>query len=139
MGDLVLFIPGRLKNPTNRHNGITGHWAATHRWARGWKDATAAMVLVADGRHGRFRQLRAAVAQGATLEVTFTGRVPRRFDSDGYVAACKPVRDQLAELLGTHDGPGAGHVWTYAPQVVERDPSHHGVGVVVRLATGGAA
>lgn len=37
------------------------------------------------------------------LVVTMTRLAPRRFDDDGAVAAMKPIRDQLAELLGIND------------------------------------
>lgn len=37
------------------------------------------------------------------LIVTMTRLAPRRFDDDGAVASMKPIRDQLAELLGIND------------------------------------
>jgi hypothetical protein len=126
---LTLFIPGKLENPTNGR--LRSHWAISHRWARTWQERTAMVVHIEDTRRGTFRTLRDAVAKGATLEVTFEGRVARRFDDDGYRGCVKPVRDALAELFGTHDGPGAGHTWVYAPQVVERDKGKQGVAVTV--------
>lgn len=37
------------------------------------------------------------------LVITMTRLAPRRFDDDGAVASMKPIRDQLAELLGIND------------------------------------
>lgn len=37
------------------------------------------------------------------LVVTMTRCAPKRFDDDGAVASMKPIRDQLAELLGIND------------------------------------
>lgn len=126
---LTLFVPGKLENPTNAR----WHWAGRHRWARQWKDKTAVIVHIADAKSDLFRRLRTAVAGGAGLTVTFEGHVGRRFDDDGFQAACKPVRDAIAELLGTHDGPGSDHAWAYFPQVVQRDRMRQGVTITVRL------
>lgn len=37
------------------------------------------------------------------LVVTMTRLAPRSYDDDGAVASMKPIRDQLAELLGIND------------------------------------
>lgn len=50
--------------------------------------------------------------------VTLVRRGPRRLDSDNAVSALKGVRDELARLLGTHDGPGGPIRWEYGPQVI---------------------
>jgi hypothetical protein len=114
-GVLTLFVPIRLRSPQN----LREHWGGRASRVRKQRDATAAAVYVADARHATFRQLRAAAATGTTLEVTFEGHVPRLMDSDNYIGACKASRDALAQLLGISDGPEAGHVWTYKPQLRE--------------------
>ncbi len=126
---LTLFVPGKLENPTNAR----WHWSGRSRWARQWKDRTAVAAHIANSRSDTFQRLRLAVAKGAKLAVTFEATVGKRFDTDGLVAACKPVRDAVADLFATGDGPQDGHTWDYYPQVVNRDRLRQGVTITVRL------
>ena len=113
---ITLFLPGVLTNPLNA-SGWT-HWKRS-RWSANWKTIVHVRWLLAD---------RPTWAGPAT--VTFTGQVRRLFDDEGFIAACKPIRDASVRLiLGTDDGPRCGHRFFYAQQV--RPAAERGVLVEV--------
>lgn len=67
------------------------------------------------------------------LVITMTRLSARRFDDDGAVASMKPIRDQLAELLGVNDN-DARITWV-VKQESRRMP---GVRVQIETPEGGA-
>ena len=119
---LLLWVPGVLTNPLNA-SGWT-HWKRS-RWAQLWHEIVTARWLQA-GRP----------TWDGPATVTFTGHVRRQFDDEGFVAACKPIRDVSVRLmLGTDDGPRCGHVFCY--QQVVASGIERGVLVTVEPMDGG--
>ncbi len=127
---LTLFVRGQLVNPTNQR---WKHWRARHKWSSEWRERTAMACHLADTRAATFKRLRGQTARGGKLRVLFTPVGPRRFDDDGIVAALKPVRDELASLFLTRDGPEDGHTWTVGPQGVTQDRTFWGVTLTVTV------
>ncbi len=90
---LAFELPLRLVNVANEH----AHWRV--RQARAKKQRTAAALA-----------LRSALVRLERCEFTLSLLVvrivrvaPRALDDDGAVAACKPVRDGIADALGVDD------------------------------------
>jgi len=115
-----LFIPKRL---TSRLNGSAGraHWSVISRESTAWKHATKVAWLAADK----------PTAWGPA-RVVFTAYVGRTWDQDNLVAALKSCRDEVVRLvLGTDDGPTAGHTYEYAQAV--RPKAERGVGITIAV------
>lgn len=109
---LRVFVPIRLVNPLNARE----HAMARYRRQQRESDATAAMLHAALSIAG----WQITVPPERPKAITFRGYLPRRFDSDGYVASFKGVRDALQGVLIHHDGVGSGHTFTYLEPVVGR-------------------
>jgi hypothetical protein len=61
--------------------------------------------------------------------VTFVRLSPRLIDCDNLTSSMKAIRDEVAELLGTHDGPTGPVRWAYD----QRKSKTFGVEIVVTL------
>lgn len=120
--ELRVFVPIPLVNALNARE----HPLRRYRREQRESDATAAVLHAALGQ-GRWR---ITAALDRPKAITFRGYLPRRFDTDGYVAAFKGCRDALQGILIHHDGPGSGHTFEYLPPVVGR---RRGVELTVRL------
>jgi hypothetical protein len=88
------------------------HWAARARQTKSLRAATQGSALVQLRPEG----LRAL----ATLPRPFCVRLvrigTRELDDDNVRGACKPIRDEVAVLLGLDDGPTAPVTWDYAQE-----------------------
>lgn len=62
-----------------------------------------------------------------TVRVTLVGFQNRIYDSDNFISGCKPLRDAIAEWLGTDDA-DSGIAWEYGQQL-----THGTEGVVVKI------
>ena len=111
-----IFVKGQLINPAN-----ASRWSRYRRaeWAQRWRHATKIAWLQAD-------QPRA----WGPATVRFHGYVARLFDDDSFPLCCKPVRDEVVRLvLGTDDGPTAGHTYEYRQEV--RPKAERGVLITI--------
>lgn len=52
--------------------------------------------------------------------VRMTRLSSRLCDDDNLQGACKAIRDQIAEILGSHDGPRSPIKWEYAQEQCKR-------------------
>jgi hypothetical protein len=108
-GALVVFVPGRPRNPLN---GSHEHWSKRARWAKGWRDKASSRL------HNTGTQGLGKLAWPWTAmhpkRITFTIYGPSRFDDDNVRAVCKPVRDSLKDMgVIDDDRPSAGHTFHY--------------------------
>ena len=114
---MQLFVIGVLVNPLNASRWT--HWKRS-AWAKNWKEIVHATWL-RDGRP----------TWDGPATMTFTGHVAKLFDDEGFVAACKPIRDQaVALMLGTDDGPTCGHEFRYRQET--RPVGERGVLITVK-------
>ena len=116
---LECFVPGQTLNPLNARM----HWAAEHRYLKGWKQRTAQHVLVA----------RQACPWAADLarpkRVMLLVRTRSLYDKDsGLGAACKGVVDGLKGVVIDDDGPTRGHCFEITQALDRRAP-----GVKIRI------
>jgi hypothetical protein len=123
-----------LTNPLNSRR----HWRAVWASSRTWRTKTADVALVAmvkaSGKVG-LRRVIEIHDPARPRRITFRAHVARRFDDEGLIAACKPIRDALcppmlswrrgrmvgaagAEMIHS-DGPDSGHEFRYE-QIVDR-------------------
>ena len=88
---MKLYLPGmRLESLLN----VRWHWAKRAAYSK-VKRATTRLELAA-----RF----VPINMMWPVQVTIVRIAPRSFDSDNLAAACKPVRDGVADWLGCDDG-----------------------------------
>jgi hypothetical protein len=113
---IAFAIPIRLKNPLNSSLGNT-RWSGIAR-AREHKAHHASGLIHARGALARYR-VRAVDLIPAI--VIFTRISAGRLDDDNLAAACKYVRDGVAEALGIDDG-GSAVQWRYAQR---KGPAKH--------------
>jgi hypothetical protein len=126
--DLPLFVsvPIAVKSP----NGGRCDWRKHHFGVvRKQRESVHGALLA---RYGNRRPTLPVV-------VTLTRRIPkggREFDSDNLVAAFKVCRDQVAEWLGTNDGPNGGVEWRYE-QVRDPESTMGTTGITIDTPHGG--
>jgi hypothetical protein len=103
-GAIVVTLPIRLHNPLN---GSHGHWSkkAKERQEHRWFSALTV--------RSRLSVLGRPLAVGGQFVITLTRISPKPFDDDGLAAACKGIRDGIADALGRDDGPKSGLTWKY--------------------------
>lgn len=105
---LELMIPIRLKNPLNASIGNT-KWAAMRRAKENREQRRTGQVHTL----AAFRKQRVKREDIVPCVVTLTRVSAGVLDDDNLAAACKHVRDGIADALGVDDG-GRFVRWVYA-------------------------
>ncbi len=100
---MLFTIPLRLPSLANTRM----HWRRLARLKRVQRAATKVVMLAARA-HQRLPL--------PPWAVTITRVGPRRLDDDNLAAACKYVRDQIAEVVGVDDGSPL-YTWRYEQRV----------------------
>jgi hypothetical protein len=117
---LAIWVPGRLRNPTNTRQG----WKAVWRYSVEWKERTAQAILEAGA--GGPRRARDIIP----LRITFHAHTHNALDSDGLQASLKACRDALVECgVLSGDADKDGHEFLYTQQI---DRARRGVEVRIR-------
>lgn len=130
-GALTVWVPGRPSNPLN---GSHMHWSKRSRWAKGWREKTAAQIL-----NHVFRSIKEPQWKGVRTEtpkrVTFTVHGPSRFDDDNLRAVVKPCRDALKDMrVIDDDRDSSGHDFRYAQAKPTRKPGAvYGIAITIEL------
>lgn len=88
------------------------HWAVRAKRVKRERQYTSQNYL-AHAAYPLRADLRLAAQHAPGLLVTLTRIGPQLADDDNLPAGLKAVRDQLAEELGTHDGPTSMLHWQY--------------------------
>ena len=96
-------IPIRLQSLANMSHQ---HWRKLAKLSQKQKEATAYCMV-------------GKVIPPLPLTVTITRIGPRKLDDDNLASACKYVRDQIAEVVGTDDGSPL-YTWIYKQQIGDR-------------------
>jgi hypothetical protein len=119
---------GRIRSPLNAR----WHPMERHRWAQQWREAVQHAVWAFRADADRSAQLhwKALVGQVVTVRLEVRRHGPP-FDGDNLQAAVKPVRDEVAKILGIDDAERLGHTW-HVSEVRGQPP---GIAVTVRPAT----
>ena len=100
----ALEIPGlRLVNPLN---GSHGHWRVAAKRRKEQREAVGWAWIAA----GLPRNVVWPVDGGCPLHVRITRLGPRELDDDNLAAACKSIRDSVAQMLGVND---RLRIWSY--------------------------
>lgn len=120
--DVLIILPHcRPKNPLNNAQGLTR--GATFAKARARK---ALRELAGWSTRASLPAIRRL---GVPIEVELLRIAPRPYDSDGWAAAAKPLRDGFADALGVRDNDPMitwrysqerGHVREYAVRIIVR-------------------
>ena len=106
---LEFMIPLRTKTGLNARE----HWAVKAKRVKAERDATGRYWL-ANALQYRVRcDLRLLAKYAPGLLITLTRIGPRLCDDDNLAGGLKAVRDQVAEELGTDDGPNSMLRWKY--------------------------
>lgn len=84
--------------PLPSRANLREHWAV-----RAKRDRTQRLIAASHLRHVLPPGVRARLLRGGRLAVTITRLAPRRLDDDNLAAACKAVRDGIADALGVDD------------------------------------
>lgn len=134
-GALVVFVPGRPRNPLN---GSHEHWSKRAKWAKGWRDRAGHRLYEQSGPGGRPYRIHGHWPWSLVepKRITFTIYGPSRFDDDNLRAVCKPVRDALKDMAVIDDDrPSAGHTFVYEQAKPTRKAGAvHGIAIRVELA-----
>jgi hypothetical protein len=118
---------GRVRSPLNAR----WSWPERHRWARQWRQAVQHAVWAVWAEADRSAQLHAKALVGQVVAVRLeVRRHGRPFDGDNLHAAVKPIRDEVAKILGIDDAERLGHTW----QVTEIRGQPPGIAVTIRAA-----
>jgi hypothetical protein len=138
-GALVVFVPGRPRNPLN---GSHEHWSKRAKWAKGWRENTNTRLYLASvgGRRSLTDWLDTTPRwpwgeASAPKRITFTIHGPSRFDDDNLRAVCKPVRDSLKDMgVIDDDRPSAGHTFHYEQAPPKRAAgAPHGIAIRIEV------
>jgi hypothetical protein len=99
---------GRIVSPLNAR----WPWGARHRWAAQWRESVANAVWASWYQSNRRTQLEAKALVGEVVKVRLeVRRHGKPLDGDNLAAAVKPVRDEVAKILGIDDAESEGHRW----------------------------
>lgn len=110
-------IPIRLPSISNTRM----HWRAVAQLKKRQRGATMYCMCAAD---------RKAIPK-LPLVITITRIGPRKLDDDNLVGACKYIRDQIAQVIGTDDGSPL-YTWRYEQRVGKREKYGVDVEIVTR-------
>ena len=114
-GEIRFVVPLHLRGPNTRRNRQA--LAADALQAR---EAVVGSALVQQGPDCWSKVKPPCV-------VTFTRLSPRALDDDNLRGACKPIRDEVARMLGVDDGPSSLVRWNYA----QRKDARSGIEVLI--------
>lgn len=122
-GALTVWVPG---SPANLKNKV-GHWSTRARWAKAWRERTAARLL----RHHR------PVPPYVPKRITFTVYGRSRFDDDNLALVCSPCRDALQDMgmIDSDGNPAHRFVYQQARPTRKARAVQHGIAVRIELAT----
>jgi hypothetical protein len=117
---------GRVRSPLNAR----WSWPERHRWAKQWREATqrAAWAWWASAES---RLVVLSLGGGPIRVHLAVRRHGRPLDADNLQSAVKPIRDELAKILGVDDAESLGHQW----EVIEIRGQPPGIAVTIRPAT----
>jgi hypothetical protein len=99
---------GRIVSPMNAR----WQWGARARWANQWREAVQNAVWVSWSQARRPPEFEPKAMAGEAVTVRLeVRRHGRPLDGDNLTAAMKPVRDEIAKILGIDDAESEGHRW----------------------------
>lgn len=107
-------IPIRLPSLTN----VRYHWRTLVHLKKKQRGATTACMV-------------GVLLPRPPLVVTICRAGPRKLDDDNLAAACKHVRDQIADIVGLDDGSPL-YTWRYEQRVGKREHYRVDVEIVAR-------